>query len=72
MSDTKLDKSNDKEIKPKKKAKPFNKVKVVKDPLFIDFCLTLDFISLFSLTSILFLDIFLPYWDTFNTVLDQK
>ena len=34
MSDTKLDKSNDKEIKPKKKAKPFNKVKVVKDPLF--------------------------------------
>jgi len=34
MSDPKLDKNNDKEIKPKKKVKPFNKVKVVKEPLF--------------------------------------
>ena len=34
MSDTKLDKKNDKEIKPKKKVKAFNNVKVVKDPLF--------------------------------------
>jgi|TARA_B110000211_G_scaffold181904_1_gene205878 heat shock protein HspQ len=34
MSDTKLNKSNDKDIKPKKKAKHFNAVKVVKDPLF--------------------------------------
>ena len=34
MSDTKLDKNNDKEIKPKKKVKAFNNVKVVKDPLF--------------------------------------
>ena len=34
MSDTKLDKKNDKEIKPKKKVKAFNNVRVVKDPLF--------------------------------------